>query len=49
MLSTESCVELYDYDVAGRLAKAIDASGTYTFTYDNLNRLIEADTDYSFL
>jgi RHS repeat-associated protein len=26
----------------------IDAAGTYTFTYDNMNRLSEADTDYKF-
>jgi RHS repeat-associated protein len=38
----------YDYDLAGRLAKVIDANGTYTFTYDNMNRLIQADTDYKF-
>jgi len=30
------------------LFKVIDASRTYTFTYDNMNRPTQADTEYSF-
>ena len=42
--------KLYTYDAAGRLSQVSDynTTGTYTFTYDNMNRLTEADTDYTF-
>jgi RHS repeat-associated protein len=39
----------YSYDVAGRLYSVVDANGTYNFIYDNMNRLTEADTIYSFV
>jgi RHS repeat-associated protein len=38
----------FDYDAADRLSQVTDPTGTYTFTYDNMNRLIQASTDYSF-
>ena len=38
----------YTNDVAGRLSSVLDANGTYGFLYDNMNRLTEADTTYSF-
>ena len=38
----------YTYDAAGRLATVVDPTGTYGFAYDNMNRLKEADTNYSF-
>ncbi len=44
----DSTIVQYTYDVAGRLSSAMDANGTYGFLYDNINRLTEADTTYSF-
>jgi RHS repeat-associated protein len=38
----------YTYDPAGRMTKVNDDTGTYTFTYDNMNRLTQASTDYTF-
>jgi YD repeat-containing protein len=31
------------------MTQALDATGTYGFIYDNMNRLTEADTTYTFL
>ena len=39
----------YTYDAARRLKQVTDATGTYGFVYDNMNRLTEADTTYAFL
>ncbi len=39
----------YTYDLAGRLTQASDPTGTYAIAYDNLGRLKEADTTYTFL
>src|SRR5438874_4023477 len=41
----------YHYDVANRLTSVDDAgyTGTYSFIYDNMDRLSEADVAYSFL
>jgi RHS repeat-associated protein len=36
------------YDLAGRLTQALDATGTYNFTYDNMDRLTQTTTDYAF-
>ena len=38
----------YTYDPAGRMTSVNDSTGTYAFTYDNMNRLTQAMTDYSF-
>jgi YD repeat-containing protein len=38
----------YNYDPAGRMFNVTDDTGNYTFTYDNMNRLTQATTDYSF-
>jgi len=42
----------YSYDPAGRLTQVADSgtgsTGTYSFAYDNMNRLISTTTDYSF-
>ena len=47
----DGSVIYYYYDYAGRLYKVDDTNhtGTYTFTYDNMNRLTEADTQYNFV
>ncbi len=45
----DSSTVLYTYDPAGRFTQAQDASGTYGFSYDNMDRLTEADTTYAFL
>ena len=38
----------YTYDPAGRMTNVNDDTGTYTFSYDNMNRLSQATTDYTF-
>jgi RHS repeat-associated protein len=38
----------FTYDPAGRMTNVNDDTGTYTFSYDNMNRLTQATTDYSF-
>ena len=42
--------KLYTYDAAGRLSQVSDynTTGTYSFTYDDMNRLKTATTDYTF-
>src|SRR5438270_273475 len=37
------------YDAASRLTKAQDPTGTYTFTYDNKDRLTNSSTVYASL
>jgi RHS repeat-associated protein len=39
----------YTYDPLSRLTQVTDPSGTYSFTYDNLGRLLGTGTQYSFL
>jgi RHS repeat-associated protein len=39
----------YVYDVLSRLTQVSDPSGTYTFGYDNIGRLVGTGTQYSFL
>jgi RHS repeat-associated protein len=39
----------YHYDEASRLLSATDPTGTYSFTYDNMDRLLERSTEYSSL
>jgi len=39
----------YSYDLLSRLTQVTDPSGTYTFAYDNLGRLVGTGTQYSFL
>ena len=39
----------YTYDLDSRLTQVADPSGTYSFGYDNLGRLIGSSTQYSFL
>lgn len=38
----------YTYDPAGRLTQVADSTGTYTFGYDNMNRLTSTGANYSF-
>lgn len=40
---------VYTYDLASRLTQVQDPTGTYAFTYDNMNRLTQAGANYSFL
>jgi len=39
----------YTYDLNSRLIQVLDTTGTYVFTYDNMNRLTQSSTLYSFL
>lgn len=39
----------YTYDAVSRLTQVTDPTGTYSFTYDNLGRLLGTGTQYSFL
>jgi RHS repeat-associated protein len=39
----------YVYDLAGKVQSVNDPTGSYTFTYDNMGRLIGTSTQYSFL
>ena len=39
----------YTYDPLSRLTQVTDPSGTYSFAYDNLGRLLGTGTQYSFL
>ena len=39
----------YTYDPVSRLTQVTDPTGTYSFTYDNLGRLVSTGTQYSFL
>jgi RHS repeat-associated protein len=39
----------YTYDPLSRLTQVTDPTGTYSFTYDNLGRLLGTSTQYSFL
>jgi len=39
----------YTYDVANRLTQVTDSTGTYTLAYDNMDRLMQASTVYSFI
>ena len=40
---------VYTYDAASRLTQVQDPTGTYSLMYDNLSRLTQASTVYSFL
>ncbi|HTM39199.1 MAG TPA: RHS repeat-associated core domain-containing protein [Terriglobales bacterium] len=39
----------YTYDAASRLTTVTDPTGTYTYTYDNMGRLVQTSTVYSFI
>ena len=39
----------YVYDLAGKIQQVNDPTGTYSFAYDNMGRLIGTTTQYSFL
>ena len=39
----------YTYDAASRLTRVTDPTGTYQFTYDNMGRLTQTSTVYSFI
>ena len=39
----------YVYDLAGKIKQVTDPTGTYSFAYDNMGRLIGTTTQYSFL
>jgi RHS repeat-associated protein len=39
----------YVYDLVGKIEQVNDPTGTYTFAYDNMGRLIGTTTQYSFL
>jgi len=39
----------YSYDLANRLTQVVDATGTYQFGYDRMDRLSSTSTAYTFL
>ncbi|MBZ5689021.1 MAG: IPT/TIG domain-containing protein [Acidobacteriia bacterium] len=39
----------YVYDLAGKIQQVSDPSGTYSYSYDNMGRMIGTTTTYSFL
>src|SRR5262249_50622540 len=39
----------YIYDLVGKIQQVNDPSGTYTFAYDNMGRLLGTSTQYTFL
>ncbi|HET9406396.1 MAG TPA: RHS repeat-associated core domain-containing protein [Candidatus Sulfotelmatobacter sp.] len=39
----------YAYDLAGKVQQVSDPTGTYSFAYDNMGRLIGTTTQYAFL
>jgi len=39
----------YVYDLAGKIKQVTDPTGTYSFAYDNMGRLIGTTTQYTFL
>ena len=39
----------YVYDLAGKIKQVTDPTGTYSFAYDNMGRLIGTTTQYAFL
>src|SRR5439155_15354702 len=39
----------YTYDLGNRLGQVTDPTGTYTFAYDNMNRVIQSSTAYAFI
>jgi RHS repeat-associated protein len=39
----------YTYDLVGKVLQVNDPTGTYSFSYDNMGRLIGTTTSYSFL
>src|SRR5438093_6412228 len=45
----DSTAVTYTYDNGSRLTQAVDATGTYAFSYDNLGRLAGTATNYAFL
>ena len=45
----DSTAVSYTYDPLSRLTQVTDPTGTYSFTYDNLGRLLGTGTQYSFL
>jgi RHS repeat-associated protein len=45
----DSTAVYYTYDPLGRLTQVTDPTGAYSFTYDNLGRLLGTSTQYSFL
>src|SRR5439155_5009342 len=45
----DSTAMSYLYDALSRLTQVTDSTGSYGFTYDNLGRLTQTSTNYSFL
>jgi YD repeat-containing protein len=45
----DSTTVQYFYDPAGRMTQMQDPTGTYSFAYDNMNRLTSTTTAYTFL
>jgi len=45
----DSTAVQYTYDLANRSTEVTDPTGTYGFTYDNMNRLTQTSAAYSFL
>ena len=45
----DSTTVQYIYDPAGRMTQVQDPTGTYSFAYDNMNRLTQTTTAYAFL
>jgi RHS repeat-associated protein len=45
----DSTTVQYTYDLVGDITEVSDSTGTYDFTYDNMDRLTGTSTQYSFL
>jgi len=48
-LTSKSTGVQYKYDLDSRLQQVSDSTGAYSFSYDNLGRLLGTSTQYSFL
>ena len=44
----DSSTVIYTYDPASRLTQVVDPTGTYSFSYDNMDRLTQTTTNYAF-
>ncbi len=44
----DSSTVIYTYDPASRLTQVVDPTGTYSFSYDNMDRLSQTTTNYAF-
>ncbi|HVS87335.1 MAG TPA: hypothetical protein VHF01_03815 [Candidatus Acidoferrum sp.] len=49
MFGPDSITVNYTYDNDSHLTQVTDPSATYSFTFDNMGRLIDTTTNYAFL